>query len=59
LPPCLAGVDFGVAFDELPQALADRRREGLKNWSMSTGVVVEERPSSAPSSSAGLLFGRG
>jgi hypothetical protein len=31
----------------------------LKNWSMSTGVVVEERPSSAPSSSAGLLLGPG
>ena len=31
----------------------------LKSWSMSTGVVVEERPSVAPSSSAGLLFGPG
>ena len=31
----------------------------LKNWSMSIGVVVEARPSSAPSSSAGLLFGPG
>ena len=31
----------------------------LKSWSMSTGVVVEESPSSAPSSSSGLLFGPG
>jgi hypothetical protein len=31
----------------------------LKNWSMSIGVVVEARPSSPPSSSAGLLFGPG
>ncbi len=31
----------------------------LKSWSMSTGVVVDARPSSAPSASGGLLFGPG
>ena len=42
--------------------LSPLRTEGgkvLKNWSMSIGVVVEPRPISAPSSSAGLLLGPG
>ena len=54
-----AGVEGRLALDEVGEAVAHPSGKLLKSRSRSTGVVVSESPSVAPSSSGGLSLGPG